>query len=43
VERVSGQGGVIFGAKTPQQVSTFINEEIEKFGKIIKEANIRLD
>lgn len=43
IDRVSGQGAVIYGNKTPQQVSTFINEEIAKFSRVIKESNIRAD
>lgn len=43
IDRVSVQGAVIFGNKTPQQVSTFINEEIVKFGRVIKESNIHAD
>jgi tripartite-type tricarboxylate transporter receptor subunit TctC len=42
VERIQGPGNVI-GGGSPEQFASFINSEAERWGKIVKDRNIRAD
>lgn len=42
VERLSGQGAEPFGG-TPEQLGTFMRSEIDKWGKLVKVANMKVD
>ena len=43
IQRIWASQGARVGGENPKVFATFINSEIGKWGKVVKEANIKID
>ena len=43
IQKIWATQGARVGGETPKVFATFINSEIGKWGKVVKEANIKID
>jgi tripartite-type tricarboxylate transporter receptor subunit TctC len=43
IKKIWGDAGAVAGGQSPKEFGTFINSEITKWGKVLKDANIKID
>jgi tripartite-type tricarboxylate transporter receptor subunit TctC len=43
IKKIWGDAGAVAGGQSPKEFGAFINSEIAKWGKVLKDANIKID